>query len=171
MDDPTFIFEWKSHIVLACITCENVILLSRTGNDQKVARRTCRNVMQLITTDLDPRKFDDGTANLLLPTVCSSCDGAAASTSLLISRNSMQTWQPYLAASSWPAVVPLPESSIWDASVWPHYHFFVVCLGHTHQKASGLARSTVCPLMAHVSAKWRHGCLLQRSSCHYPSPR
>jgi len=97
MGDSTSTFEWKSHIVLACITCEKVILFTKPDKDQKAARKTSQKFRQLITNEFDPRKFDDEIVNVFLPTVCSSCDGAASWTSLPISRSFMQTWQPYLA--------------------------------------------------------------------------
>jgi hypothetical protein len=99
MDDLTSTFEWKSHIVLACITCGKVILLTRTDKDRKAARRAYEIIIRLTTTP-NPRKFDDRPINLFLPTVCSSCDGAASWTSLSINRSLMQTWQPYRAMNA-----------------------------------------------------------------------
>jgi hypothetical protein len=47
---------WKSHIVLACITCEKVILLTTEDNY------------------LRAKGYDSQTINLFLPTVCLSCE-------------------------------------------------------------------------------------------------
>lgn len=86
MDDSISTFEWKSHIVLACITCEKVILFTRSNKDRKAARQTIQSVMRVIPVDPDPREFNDMIINLFLPTVCSSCDKLASWTSLSISR-------------------------------------------------------------------------------------
>lgn len=106
--------EWKSHIVLACITCEKVILF--TTEDE----------------DLRAKAFDNGTVNLFLPTVCFSCDKAERKkvadgksdkeitmtmwTSLSISRDFIQTWQPYLAMKAFLEGIlstsKSPESSV-----------------------------------------------------------
>lgn len=100
MGDSTSAFDCTSHIVLACITCENVILFTRPNKDWKAARQASQSVMRLIPADLDPQKFNDIAINLFLPTVCCSCDKLASWTSFSISRGFMETWQPYLAMSA-----------------------------------------------------------------------
>ncbi|KAF8846474.1 hypothetical protein BDZ45DRAFT_459250 [Acephala macrosclerotiorum] len=86
----------KVHVVLACITCENVILL--TTKDE-ILRAKSNNESQ--------------TMNLFVPTVCSSCEKGeevsqgfshgiekrheAIWTSLSISCGMIQTWQPFSA--------------------------------------------------------------------------
>jgi len=97
MADPTSTFDWTLHIVLACITCERVILFTRPNKDLKVAHEASRAFMRLIPADPNTQKTVDGIVNLFLPTVCSSCDTSASWTSLSISRSFMETWQPYLA--------------------------------------------------------------------------
>jgi hypothetical protein len=97
MGDSISAFDWTSHIVLACITCENVILFTRLNKDQKAAREASRKFMRLILVGPNTHKANDRIVDLFLPTVCSSCDGSASWTSLSISRKFMETWQPYLA--------------------------------------------------------------------------
>lgn len=100
MDDPALTFQWNSHIVLACITCGSVVLLTRTDKDRNAARRAYETVIHLSTNDENVRWFDDGPVNLFLPTVCSSCDKVASWTTFSISRSLLQTWQPYRAMSA-----------------------------------------------------------------------
>lgn len=52
MGDPMFTGEWKSHIVLACITCEKVILFTWTDKDRKAARKSLGKIMDLMPLDL-----------------------------------------------------------------------------------------------------------------------
>ena len=90
--------EWKSHIVLACATCEKVILFTKTHEDWRAARTASQMVMQFIPANpLDTRVAEDVIINLFLPTVCSSCSKVASWESLSISRSVMEMWQPYLA--------------------------------------------------------------------------
>ena len=80
--------DWTAHVALACITCENVVLL---------------------TTKPEILRKKGYTVNLFLPTVCASCEkdermmggfGAgtrtALWTSLSISHNIIRMWQPFL---------------------------------------------------------------------------
>jgi hypothetical protein len=83
--------NWKAHVVLACITCENVVLL---------------------TTKAEILQTKPQTMNLFLPTLCVSCEkderrpvafgqsgiGSATAlwTSLSISHGIIRTWQPFL---------------------------------------------------------------------------
>lgn len=78
--------DWNAHVVLACIACENVVLL---------------------TTKAEILREKAQTNNLFLPTVCVSCEkdemmaggiGSATAlwTSLSISHNIIRTWQPFL---------------------------------------------------------------------------
>lgn len=97
MGDSMTTDNWKSHIVLACITCERVILFTKTHKDYKAARRAAQTAMQLIPANpLDTKNFND-IISLFLPTTCSSCSRAASWKSLPINRNMMELWQPYLA--------------------------------------------------------------------------
>jgi hypothetical protein len=100
MADSTSAFDWTSHIVLACITCEGVILFTRRNKDQKAAREASQTVMQLIPAEPNTQKTTDGVVNLFLPTVCFSCCRSTSWTSLSISRSFMEMWQPYLAMSA-----------------------------------------------------------------------
>ncbi|KAF8860032.1 hypothetical protein BDZ45DRAFT_672761 [Acephala macrosclerotiorum] len=84
----------KNYIVLACITCEGVILLTRKEI-------------------LGGEETEAPTINLFVPTVCSSCEegkevlglfgssnrvsAKAVWTSLSISYGMIRTWQPFLA--------------------------------------------------------------------------
>jgi hypothetical protein len=80
-----FASDWKAQVVLACITCENVVLLT---TKPEILRKKAQ------------------TTNLFLPTVCLSCEkdermagtGSATAlwTSLSISHNIIRTWQPFL---------------------------------------------------------------------------
>jgi hypothetical protein len=80
-----FASDWKAQVVLACITCENVVLLT---TKPEILRKKAQ------------------TTNLFLPTVCLSCEnnermagtGSATPlwTSLCISHNIIRTWQPFL---------------------------------------------------------------------------
>jgi hypothetical protein len=78
--------DGKAHVVLACITCENVVLL---------------------TTKPEILREKKQTINLFLPTVCVLCEkdekrlvgvgiGLALWISLSISHNIIRTWQPFL---------------------------------------------------------------------------
>jgi hypothetical protein len=85
---------WESHIVLACITCEKVILL---------------------TTEVEG--YDNQTVNLFLPRVCFSCEkderkkvadsksdkeiSMAMWTSLSMSWDMIRMWQPYFAMNAY----------------------------------------------------------------------
>jgi len=87
--------DWKAYIVLACITCENVVLLS---TKPEILEKKAQ------------------TTNLFLPTVCVLCEkdermsGAVGSngigyatalwTSLSISHNIIRMWQPFLEMSA-----------------------------------------------------------------------
>jgi len=85
-----FTGEWKSHIVLACITCEKVILFTRTDKDWEAARRASEKVMDLMPFEqinLHVKELGDIIVNLFIPTVCSSCVGVASWTSLSMSRD------------------------------------------------------------------------------------
>ena len=85
--------------MLACITCEKVILFSRNGKDRKAARTPLQKVDDLLPLDLidlDHRTNGDKIDNLFLPTVCSSCSTLSSWKSLSISRRYIETWQPYL---------------------------------------------------------------------------
>ena len=86
---------WESHIVLACITCEKVILLTTEDSYLRV------------------EGYDEQTVNLFLPTVCFSCEkderkkiagsksgekiSMAMWTSLSISWDMIRMWEPYFA--------------------------------------------------------------------------
>jgi hypothetical protein len=90
--------DWTTHVVLACITCEAVSLLTRPNNTQRAAREASRKFMQLIPVDPSTdQSIIDRTVNLFLPTVCRSCNGSASWTSISISRNLIDIWQPFLA--------------------------------------------------------------------------
>lgn len=82
----------KAHIVLACITCENVVLL---------------------TAETEILREQQGkTMDLFLPTVCMSCEederrkvlplgkSTAMWTSLSISHNMIRPWQPFSAMNA-----------------------------------------------------------------------
>lgn len=100
MGDLVLRGDWESHIVLACITCEKVILLSRNDKDRKAARVPLQKIINLLPfdlIDLDHRKNGDKINNLFLPTVCASCSKLSSWTSLSINRRYIETWQPYLA--------------------------------------------------------------------------
>jgi hypothetical protein len=94
MGDSMTTGVFKSHIVLACITCEKVILFTETHKDWREARKATQRVMQLISAKLG---IANDIFNLFLPTTCSSCSRVASWKSLSISRNMMELWQPYLA--------------------------------------------------------------------------
>jgi hypothetical protein len=96
MGDSTSIFEWKTHIGLACITCEKVILFTRPDKSMGAACQASQKVMQLITAE----NFVNRIINPFLLTVCSSCDRPTSWTSLSISRGIIETWQPYLAINA-----------------------------------------------------------------------
>ena len=100
MADPLLLGHWESHIVLTCITCEKVILLSRTDEDRQVARTTLLTVLRLLPVDsagLNHRENIERINNLFLPTVCSSCSKSSSWKTLSIKRTFIETWQPYLA--------------------------------------------------------------------------
>lgn len=103
MDDPLFTGRWKSHIVLACITCEEVILLSRTDEDRTAARTPLQKVINLLPIQLaevDFRKNREMVASLFLLTVCSSCSKHSSWKTFSINRSFIETWQPYLALNA-----------------------------------------------------------------------
>jgi hypothetical protein len=79
--------------VLACITCEKVILFTRIDNSWEAAHRASGKVIDLI---LHVEELGDRIVNLFIPTVCSSCVGVASWTSLSMNRNFLETWQPHL---------------------------------------------------------------------------
>lgn len=98
MGDSLSFDEWKSHIVLVCVACEEVVLCTKTHESWTAACSASRTVMSLIPADpLDTRKGDDIIVNLLLPTICSSCSKHASWQSISLSRSLIETWQPYLA--------------------------------------------------------------------------
>jgi hypothetical protein len=98
MVDPLSLDEWKSHIVLACVACEDVVLCTKIHESWTGAREASRTAMSLISANpLDTRKDDDIIVNLFLPTTCSSCSKIASWESISISRSMIEAWQPYLA--------------------------------------------------------------------------
>lgn len=77
---------WKAHIVLACITCENIALLK---------------------TKAEILEKKGPSINVFLPTVCVSCEkdemrgfGKSGMGSLSISHNIIRMWQPFLEMSA-----------------------------------------------------------------------
>jgi hypothetical protein len=94
--------EWKSHIVLACITCSIVRLLTKIDKHQAHAYLTCQSVIQFVfevyNSPMPPS--DDKPINMFIPTVCPSCDKEHSWTSLSISGHLLKSWQPYLLMHS-----------------------------------------------------------------------
>lgn len=97
MADSISAFDWTSHIVLAYITCERVILFTRPNKSPEAACEAAQTVMGFLPSDPDTIEANNRIVNLFLRTVCSSCNRSASWTSLSISRSFMTTWQPYLA--------------------------------------------------------------------------
>lgn len=100
MSDSVSVFDWALNIVLACITCERVILLTKPNEDQRAAQTAFNSVIQSMPVQYNQVKRGDKPFNIFLPTVCSSCDGAVSWKSLSINKSFMATWQPYLAMST-----------------------------------------------------------------------
>ena len=95
-----FTGDWKSHIVLACLTCEEVILFTMTDKDLQAAREPLQKVIGLLPLELVNHDYQENRGNIInlfLPTVCSSCTKFSMWKSLSISKSFIQTWQPYLA--------------------------------------------------------------------------
>ncbi|KAH9203556.1 hypothetical protein DL95DRAFT_399233 [Leptodontidium sp. 2 PMI_412] len=100
MDDLLLRGRWESHIVLACITCEKVVLVSRTSEDLETARVILHHVAALLQAESPSSSYRytvGSTVNLFLPTVCSSCSKSSSWKTLSISGKLIETWQPYLA--------------------------------------------------------------------------
>ena len=100
MDDSLLTGIWKSYVVLACITCEDVILLSRADRDRKTARKPLEDVVNLLPIKLINKEYDkirQHMNGLFLPTVCSSCSKNSNWSTFSIKRGIIETWQPYLA--------------------------------------------------------------------------
>jgi len=100
MDDLLLRGRWESHIVLACITCEKVILLSRTSEDLETARAILQDVTALLQDESPSSGYRynlDSIFNLFLPTVCSSCSKSSSWKTLSMAGTLIETWQPYLA--------------------------------------------------------------------------
>jgi hypothetical protein len=100
MPNSTFTFDWKSHIVLACITCQNVILFTKPDGSAEEARKTLEEIRTMLKVDLDQRNMDDAIVNLFLPTICSSCDELSSWTSMSISKEILEIWEPFLAVKA-----------------------------------------------------------------------
>jgi len=98
MGDPILTGDRESHVVLACMTCERVILLSRKDTDREAALTTLGEVINLLPLELiDVQENRAIIDNLFLPTVCSSCSKHSSWKTFTISRSYIETWQPYLA--------------------------------------------------------------------------
>jgi hypothetical protein len=100
MGDPILTGIWKSQIVLACMTCEDVILLSRTDKDRKAAGEPLQKVINLLPIELiegEYRQIRETIRGLFLPTVCSACSKTSSWKTFSIKRSYIETWQPYLA--------------------------------------------------------------------------
>jgi hypothetical protein len=57
MGDPMFTSDWKSHLVLACLTCEEVVLFIKTDEVLQAAREPLRKVF-LYTQKANQGKLD-----------------------------------------------------------------------------------------------------------------
>lgn len=100
MGDPIFTGIWDSHIVLACMTCEEVVLLSREDEDREAARKPLGKVIDILPLELIDEDYQENRAlivSLFLPTVCTSCSKHSSWQTFSISRSFIETWQPYLA--------------------------------------------------------------------------
>lgn len=100
MGDPILTGDWESHVVLACMTCERVILLSRKDTDREAARTSLGEVINLSPLELIDVDYQENRAiidSLFLPTVCSSCSKHSSWKTFTIRRSYIETWQPYLA--------------------------------------------------------------------------
>lgn len=95
--------DWESHVVLACMTCEKVILLSRTDKDRKAARTSLHQVIDLLPFELVLAEYQENREiidSLFLPTVCSSCKEYSSWKTFSINRSFIEMWQPYLALNA-----------------------------------------------------------------------
>jgi hypothetical protein len=100
MGDPIFTGIWESHIVLACMTCEEVVLLSRKDENREAARKPLGKVIDLLPLELINEDYQENRAmivSLFLPTVCTSCGKHSSWQTFSMSRSFVETWQPYLA--------------------------------------------------------------------------
>jgi hypothetical protein len=100
MSNPILTGDWESHIVLACMTCEEVLLLSRKKMNREEARTISGKVINLVPLWLIDFKYGDIPAiphRLFLPTVCFSCSEHSSWKTFTIRRSFVETWQPYLA--------------------------------------------------------------------------
>jgi len=100
MGDPIFTGIWDSHIVLACMTCEEVVLLSREDEDREAGRKPLGKVIDLLPLELIDEDYQENRAiivSLFLPTICTSCSKYSTWRTFSISRSFVETWQPYLA--------------------------------------------------------------------------
>jgi hypothetical protein len=100
MGDPIFTGVWESHIVLACMTCEEVVLLSRKDIDREAARISLHAVIDLLSVELinvDYQENREIIVSLFLPTICSSCSKYSSWKTFSIKRSFIEMWQPYLA--------------------------------------------------------------------------
>lgn len=101
--NPILTGIWESHIVLACMTCEEVVLLSRKDTDREAARTPLGKVIDLLPLELIDVDYQENRAiidSLFLPTVCSSCSKHSSWKTFTIRRSYIEIWRPYLALSA-----------------------------------------------------------------------